>query len=120
MSLKPYKYNFTDITRGDTYKGATLTVTNITTTLPIDLTGVSIKMQLKKCGMNNVPYALELSTANGILTITDAVNGVFEIGQFSMNIEAGKYDYDLQFTFAGGVVQTYMYGTWNVVNDITR
>jgi SHS2 domain-containing protein len=120
MSLKPFKYNFPDITRGDTYKGATLTVKNITTSTEIDLTGVSIKMKLQKCGQSKAPYSLELSTANGLITITDPVNGVFNINQFNMDIEASKYDYDLQFTFVGGVVQTYMFGTWNVVNDITK
>jgi hypothetical protein len=117
MSLVSFRYNFKNIIRGDSYKGAQFTVTNTTLNVPIDLTGASIKMQLAKV---NCSPSLELSTDNGLITITDAVNGVFTLNQFDMNVKAGTYNYDMQFTFVGGTIQTYLYGTWIVTEDVTN
>ena len=119
MSLVSFKYNFKNIIKGDTFKGSQFTVTNNTLAVPVNLTGASIKMQLKKQGSTTSTALLELSTANGLINITDAVNGVFEINPFIMNIPAGSYNYDMQFIFSGNVIQTYIYGTWTVTEDVT-
>ena len=51
--------------------------------VPIDLTGAEIKMQLRK-ECNGVVY-LELDQRNNGITITDAVNGKFQIDEQIIN-----------------------------------
>lgn len=119
MSLIGFKYDFKNIRRGDTYKGAELRVNNITQGIPIDLTGVSIRMQMKRLHNDRGQVFKELSTANGLMTITDPTDGKFTINAFNMNIPAGQYQYDIEFTFTGNIVQTYIFGTWVVVEDVT-
>lgn len=85
--------------------------------VPIDLTGAEIKMQLRK-ECNGVVY-LELDQDNGI-TITDAVNGRFQIDEQIINIAAGNYKYDIRITFGDGTVKTWIKGDFLVICNITQ
>ena len=103
--------------RGDTWPGITyLTITNIC--VPISLSGALIKMQLRED--LDAPVALELSTANGLITITNPLSGVFSIPPQIINIPFGTYNYDIQVTFPTGIVTTYIAGTWQITPDITQ
>jgi hypothetical protein len=111
-------YNFPIQQEGDTFNSVqfTCTTTSNAVTTPIDLTSVSIKMQLRKTYQSEALLTLE--SGSGI-TITDAVNGVFRIDEF-INISAYNYLYDIQFTYNSGVVKTYVKGFLEVLKEVTR
>ena len=103
--------------RGDTWSGITsITITN--SGVPISLSGALIKMQLRED--LDSPVALELSTANGLITITNPLSGVFSIPPQIINIPFGTYNYDIQVTFPTGIVTTYITGTWQITPDVTE
>ena len=55
-----------------------------------------------------------LSTTNGDITITDATNGVFRIGEQTISFDAGVHKYEIKFTFSDGDIKTYIKGTWTI------
>ena len=66
---------------------------------PIDLTGHSIRMQVRTA-VSSPTVALELTTDNNRIVITDAVNGMFELRlgnaeTSALNIPAGVYDIEI-------------------------
>jgi hypothetical protein len=86
--------------------------------VPLDLTDALIKMQLRRKYEKDI--VLEFSTINNKIEIVDASLGTFKIVEQIINIEAFEYIYDLQITLANGVVDTYIKGKFNIVNDVTR
>ena len=115
----PKIYDFRDRYKNDTSGKvsfvATQTIDEVTT--PIDLTGVTIRMDIKS-NKNSTVSELTLTIGNGI-TVTNAVNGEFEIDAFLCTLNAYNYCYDLEFTFPTGVVQTWIRGNFNVIQDVT-
>tara|TARA_R110002153_G_scaffold59259_2_gene161951 strand:- start:5906 stop:6262 length:357 start_codon:yes stop_codon:yes gene_type:complete len=104
--------------KGDTYDGVQFTLLNTQDNTPIDLTGVAIKSQFRydsKIG----GIQKEITDGNGI-TIDDAVNGVFSIDSFIIDWSPDIYYFDVQITFANGIVRTYIQGTIKVIQDITN
>lgn len=110
-------YNIPDHVKGDTFEGVQFNVTVNGSAL--NLTGATIKMQLKPNANPGTTATLTLDTTDGI-TITDAVNGQFEIDQQVIDIAADCYYYDIQITLSGGSVKTYIKGNWNITQDITE
>jgi len=85
----------------------------------VNLTGATIKMQLKKCATDVTP-ALSLTSASSAgITITNAASGLFKINEQIINIEAYNYVYDMQFTLSSGEVKTYINGSFLIIQDIT-
>lgn len=114
--MTPGIYNFTEVVKGDVFDEKTLTITKGIT--PINLTGATIKMDIRiKPGYD---YAKRLSTENSGITITNATGGVFKINKFICDIDAAVYRYDIQITFQNGDVKTYLAGTFTVLQDVTR
>ena len=100
--------------KGDTFKSVPFQINK--DGLPLDLTDAVIRMQLRKqCGG---VVELELSTDLGI-TITDALGGEFKIDEVIIDIDGGKYYYDIEITI-GLEVNTWINGTFVVTCDITR
>lgn len=112
-----YTYNIPDHRRGDTWDGINSVAIN-SNDQPINLTGAIIKMQLREDV--DSPAALTLSTTGSTIVITNALQGTFTIPPILVDIPFGKYLYDIQVTFANGVVKTYVKGTWEIVADITE
>lgn len=85
---------------------------------PIDLTGCSIEMDIVTHNKATTP-AKTWSTTNGLITITDAVNGTFEVGDGidKLNVEPNIYRYDIQVTFPDTTVITYLTGKWTIQAD---
>jgi len=109
--------NFTH-TKGDTFNQVVFEVKRNNTA--IDLTGATIKMQLRK-QYSDTSAALSLtSVASAGITITNASNGNFKINQQIIDIEVFNYVYDIQFTLSNGEVKTYIKGGFNVVPEVTR
>ncbi len=103
-------YNFASQYQGDTFFGATFTI--LIDGTPLSLVGVSILMQVKDKPASE-SAAQSLMVGSGI-SITDAVNGVFEVEPFAITQVPGMYHYDIQITDSGGSVRTYVKGTFTV------
>ena len=85
----------------------------------INLTGATIRMQLRKAPGGPVLLNLTSVSSAGI-TITDAAAGKFKINSTIINLEANVYLYDIEIAFASGEVRTWVSGQFTVLNDITR
>lgn len=84
-----------------------------------NLTGAVIEMQLRKEA--GQPIALNLTSVGGDgITITEPLNGIFQIDEQIIDIPARVYHYDIKITFSNGVTRTWISGKFNVVNVITE
>jgi|WetSurMetagenome_2_1015567.scaffolds.fasta_scaffold283618_2 hypothetical protein len=110
------KYDFPDTVKNDTFEGVVFTVT--VNTVALNLTNASIKMQLRN--PDNYYLALELSTDNLKIEITNAMAGIFSIVKQIVIIPAMTYIYDIQITLGDGSVKTYIAGTWKILQDVTE
>jgi len=111
-------YNYPNAIRGDTI--VTKRFTLITASGPVDLTNVAIKCDFvgKRNGVT-VKKDSDFAGGNGGITVVDAANGIIEIDAFSMDT-AGKYEYDIEFTFPDSTVKTYVKGCLFVADDVTK
>lgn len=109
--------NFTH-TKGDTFNEVAFEVKKNGTAL--NLTGATIKMQLRKEYSDVSPTLSLTSVSNAGLTITNATSGHFKINEQRIDIEVYNYVYDIQFSFASGEVKTYVKGGFNVTPEVTR
>lgn len=118
--MTPAKYNFTDRYKNDTSNAVQFTVTKKIDSVDtaIDLTGVLIKMQLKK-GVASTVSEKTFEVGSGI-TLTNASGGIFTIDTFTITLNAYNYFYDLQLTFTDGTINTYLKGNFKVVQDTTQ
>jgi hypothetical protein len=103
--------------RGDTFAEVPFQI-NVNT-VPLDLTGAVIRMQLRTDYGGDVYLELTSVDSNGI-TITNATNGEFKINETIIELEAFSYKYDIQITLSNGEVKTWIEGIFNVSNDVTR
>jgi hypothetical protein len=110
------QYNFKDVLANDSFGEKNLTIKN--GNLPIDLTGVLIKIQFRKSVKTGV-VAKTLTQSSGI-NIYDPTNGLFRIESFIVNFVPDIYYYDCQFTFPDGRVMTYFGGFLKVIQDVTQ
>ena len=115
---KPGIVNINNHYKGDTFDGIRYTILNSSDNLPIDLTAATIKSQFRKSAKKGTVIK-EVTDGVGI-TISDAVNGIFEIDSFIIDWEVSTYYYDIEITFSNGVVKTYIEGTLTVIQDITN
>ena len=108
--------NFTHI-KGDTFDEVAFSIK--INNIAVNLTGATIKMQLKKNDNLTIPILSLTSVASAGITITSSTNGLFKINSQIIDIEPFNYVYDIQFTLASGVVKTYVSGNFIIVKDIT-
>lgn len=97
--------------RGDTFKQVNFQINK--NEAPLDLTGSIIKMQLRKEPGGLVAYEPTLSILSGIA-------GTFCIDEQIINIQACNYQYDIQITTSDAEVNTWVYGIFTIIDDITR
>lgn len=94
-----------------------------TTTSPIDLTGSTFNMDFRY-QESDAEVLLALSTENGAITITDPVNGEFQIWitqqQAYEQLEPGDFVCDLIRTMPDGTSERIMDCTVTVVEGTTR
>lgn len=109
------QYNFPKAYHGDTYKQISFAVG--VNGMPQDITGAEIRMWIV---LRSAIPALKLSTEDSSIVISDAANGAFHIPAFIVVFPAGVYTYDIEIKFADGRIKTYMKGTFEVENDITK
>jgi hypothetical protein len=87
--------------------------------VPVDLTGFSAKMQVRK--NTGSPVIIELSTTNGRITI-DAANGKITLSLSATDTAAlasGMYKYDLDLTSPSSFVIRFVQGNFEVSGQIT-
>jgi len=100
------KYNLRPAVKGDTWDGLTITINE-------NITGYTIEMIVEQPG-NDTP-ALELTTTDSDITITDGPGGEFVVEPFNMGLEAGDYDYRIILTDGSGRRKTRIKGTWKII-----
>jgi hypothetical protein len=103
--------------RGDTFEEVPFQI-NVDT-VPLNLVGAVIKMQLRKDYGGEVLLDLT-SIENKGITIHNPLNGGFKINKTIIDIESGSYKYDIQIKLSNGEVKTWISGIFNVTNDVTR
>lgn len=112
-------HRFDNHIKGDTYDGNTFELTDAETGDPIDLTDVvEIKIQFKLTPTSSA--ALTFSLTGGEIEITDAVNSKFDILPQIVDIPAGEYLSDFEFTYSSGKIKTYVKASWKIIQDITN
>jgi hypothetical protein len=109
--------NFTH-TKGDTFNEVAFEVKKNGTA--IDLTGATIRMQLRKQYSDASAVLSLTSVGSAGITITNATSGQFKINAQIIDIEVFNYVYDIQFTLVSGEVKTYVKGGFNVTPEVTR
>ncbi len=107
-------YDFPTHRKGDTWQPSAFHGT--LNDVDINLTGATIAMKARDCNSLEV---LSLTTPAGGITITDATGGVFTIDSQVLNIAAGVYNYDIQFTLSSGEIFTWIVGKLIVSQDQT-
>ena len=110
-------YNFPDIIRGDTFKAKEFEI--LKNSVALDLTDYEIKIQIR-LGDKRGRVFKSFIIGDGI-TIIDAAAGKFNWDAFLMDVTTpGKYFYDVEFTDPDKNVNTYVGGTIQVIDDVTR
>ncbi len=105
----------------DIYKFGTLVdVVSITITRngDPDITGTDIEAIFRRCDTNGTEMKT-VSIGSGI-TVTDELNGAFQIDSFINDFPAGKYVYDLKMTFPNDEPRIYLEGTFTSIQASTR
>jgi cytoplasmic iron level regulating protein YaaA (DUF328/UPF0246 family) len=114
----PEFYKIPNHYKGDTFNGLQFTVLNTVGLTAIDLTDVVIKSEFKlnnKRGQTVQTFIIDTG-----LTVTDALNGVFQIDPFILDWGISTYYYDIEFTFPNGRIITYIDGTIKIIQDVTN
>ena len=89
------------------------------TFIPVDLTGYTAKMQVRK--ESGTALIVELSTANSRIII-DPLLGKITLSISATdtnNLAAGMYKYDLELTSSTGFVIRFIQGQFEVIGQIT-
>lgn len=81
--------------------------------VPVNLTGATIRMQLRKIAGGTIAFS-------PALTVTNASSGLFKINKQIIPIDAYNYLYDIEIAFSDGTVKTWISGEFLIKNDITR
>lgn len=89
---------------------------------PIDLTGASVRIQLKtKAKSSNV--SMEWESGDADMDDSDLVNGIVRISRSGADMDAlrvREYVYDIEFTLMDGRVWTPLRGHWTHSQDVSR
>ena len=98
--------------KNDTFAAVNLTFTGV------NLTGSAIRIMFRYRTKTGT-VVKDISNGSGI-TITDAATGQFTIDAFTpVDWAVDTYYYDVQITSSAGAINTYLWGTVNIIQDIT-
>ena len=90
--------------------------------VPYDLTGYSAIAQIRANKKSDV-VLIEMSTANGKITLTDPTNGKFTLKLLpadSLDTKWVKGVWDLKMITPGGDEQFLLYGDVEIIQTVTR
>lgn len=108
--------DFTHI-KGDTFEAVNFQM--IVNSVALNLTGCTLRMQLRK-EYGGIVYLSLTSVASAGITITNPSSGIFTINKQIIDIDANNYIYDIELIKADTTVKTYVSGNFYVTNDVTR
>ncbi len=114
---KPAIIKLEDQYKNDTYDGVQFTLLNTEDSLPIDITGATLRAKFRYLSKTG-DVVKDISNGSGI-TVSDAVNGIFSIDSFVIDWVPSTYYYDIELTFSNGTIRTYIGGTIKVIQDVT-
>lgn len=104
--------NFKNVKAGDTFRRI-LTITVTGTGDPVDLTNVTVKMEVKA-----------KATGAALLSFTEGDGITKNINVITLDkiitLKGGNYVYDMEFTYPDERVVTYIGGSFIVVQDVTN
>ena len=109
--MKAGIYNFDNLHRGDSLAATTFTMKTSADSLPIDLTGASIKVAFR------YEDTLIEKTIGGGVTVSDASTGIFILDSFEF-LDIGRYKYDIEITFSDGTITTFVKGFIKIIKDV--
>lgn len=112
LDLRPSRFDWPPVTKGDTYPAANITIDGADSTLS------RVRIKFKAC--NSTTTALTLDSSTSGVTINDAASWDFTIDQIDeVTLAAGTYRYDLETISADGTIMTELAGTWEILSEIT-
>lgn len=104
--------------RGDSYS-KTITITNTTTGLPVNLLGCSAIMTVDT--LQNPPdNTTKLFSVDGVIDSTPTTGIISFTPTVLNNATIGNYFYDIQITDGEGNVRTPVKSTYTITQDITK
>lgn len=115
--MTPASYSIPAHVSGDTWGGIPSIVITINGSPPTNNV-VSAKIQFRKSAGSSV--VLTLSSDEADITIVDAVNWELRVEKKVVTLCAGTYLFDLQTIDADGDIKTFLKGSWEILEDITR
>lgn len=105
-------------------------VTYTSDSSPVDITGASIKMEIRQAGPGSTLLLTLDNASNGGITIaTDPTTGVYTITGTNANVQAilsaagetaGKYDYEVILITSGGVQEPQFSGKLVITRGIAQ
>ena len=102
---------FNQYRRGDTFNGRKYK-------FPFSLVGVGILMQFKTNKEGRATF--EFKTEDNSIAVPDPLSGEMFMEKRLMNYKPDKYFYDIQLTFADGIVRTYAEDIMVIFQDVSR
>lgn len=120
MANRVATVNFTMHVHNDTFTARRFNFFAADGTTELDLSDVTPRIQVRKDSYNG--RLVLTSTVGDGITWVDQSLGQFTWGGFVLSWpSAGKYYYDIQFTYAtSGVVRTYVRGCIELIDDATH
>lgn len=112
--LRPANYNI-QIWKNDNWAQTFALFAN---TVPIDLTGAFVEVQIRPSINSTTVSATLDSDGNGI--VVGGVDNNLIAVDYPITIDAGSYVYDMTVVFPGDFVKTYIWGNFVVYQDITQ
>ena len=90
---------------------------------PVDLTGCTIRMQVRKL-VTSSSVLVEFNGSNGMLSITDPLNGLFKLDisaatSTAFNFTSGVYDIEVSYP-DNITVYRLIEGSFTAVPEVTR
>jgi len=104
-------YNFPEIKETNTFRQRTIQI--IKNNVPLDITGGTVLMQLRKQTNSTVLHVFETSITNGL-------NGELTLMAWNVDLPPGEYQYDLRITDFSGTILTYIKGVMRVTSAISK
>ena len=106
------RVNLENRVKNDTFGAVNMTFTGV------DLTGSAIRIMFRYRSKTGT-VVKDISSGSGI-TVTGATDGEFTIDAFTpVDWAVDTYYYDVQITNSSSEVNTYLWGTVNIIQDIT-
>lgn len=110
-------YNIPDHVSGDTWRGI-YSLTISVNSVPPEASLSEVRIQFRKSYLGSV--VLELASGTDAITILSAANWEIRINKQIISLPPDKYVYDIQTVDADGQIKTYVKGSWEILEDITR